>query len=140
MSGKKQRVPDVTEYGEQAMLPGSSTPSTRRRVGPVERGVDKACRTARVEGVLTDLDAGTVQLAKTLARTVDWCHSNTEPHTLTMAAARLSEVLTKLKLEPAAREVKQGVKSGIDWDAALAEFSSPAEGPGAPQSRDTPQP
>jgi hypothetical protein len=133
MSNKKDRRLDITESGEQEKLPGTDVP---RVVGPVELAVEKSILDAAENDELQMLDAGASALALQLARTVDWCHTNAEPHTLTLASARLSELLTKLKLEPASREPKGGKHGGINWDAELANLAAAEEGTGSPPNRD----
>ena len=52
---------------------------------------------------LTPQDGAAVALLRESARAVDWCGKNGERHTQALHIARMSELLTKLRLEPSAR-------------------------------------
>lgn len=140
MSRAKDRLPTFTDNGVQDTLPGSSTSDTSPKVGKVQRGVNEAIARARLEGKLdARLDNGAVALARVLAESVDWCRANGEHHTMVMAAARLSDLLTKLQLEPAARAIRAVNNGGIDWNAELAQLSTPTQGSGTTPDRDATQ-
>ena len=116
---KKERSPDPAE---QPALPGTAQ---RRYIGPIERSLAKALRAAREREDITDQDHAAVAAARSTARLVDWCERNREPHTQTLAVKQLSELLTKLRLEPSSRG------SGVTpdgWDAAAADLGTPAGG------------
>ena len=115
---RKATPPDATDL-EQPALPGTATPKWR---GPVERSIAKAIRAGEFE----DLDAAAVALLRSSARVVDSCERNGERHTHTMAVARMSELLTKLRLEPSARG--EGVSEPDAWDHALANLGTATSG------------
>lgn len=115
---RKPRPADPSDI-EQPAMPGLSV--TRWR-GPVERSITRAIKA----GGFDDLDAAAVALLRSSARVVDSCERNGERHTHTMAVARMSELLTKLRLEPSARG--EGVTEHDEWDRALADLGTPAPG------------
>lgn len=115
---RKQR-PLEPETVEQPAMPGMAV--TRWR-GPVERSITRAIKAGEFE----DLDAAAVALLRSSARVVDSCERNGERHTHTMAVARMSELLTKLRLEPSARGEGGGEPDA--WDHALAHLGTATTG------------
>ena len=91
--------------------------------GPVERSI---AATVRAAGHLDGMDAAAVALLRSSARAVDWCERNGERHTQALHIARMSELLTKLRLEPSARG--EGVTAPDAWDRALQDLGTPAGG------------
>lgn len=123
--GRRTQEPATAQLYDAPILPGVT--ATRWR-GPVERSVAATIRAAEH---LDAQDGTAVALLRSAARVVDSCERNGERHTHTMAVARLSELLTKLRLEPSARG--EGVTEPDEWDRALADL-------GTPQAGDAPQP
>lgn len=117
-----RRASEPTGAGDQhqqVAIPGTGVARWR---GPVERSIAATLRAASLE----DLDAAAVALLRSAARVVDSCERNGERHTHTMAVARMSELLTKLRLEPSARG--EGVNGPDEWDRALADLGTPTGG------------
>jgi hypothetical protein len=121
MGRKGQPRTDPDEWGDQLTIPGTAQ---RRKVGRAERSLNSSVAHARRAGFLSDFDNGAVGVARALARTVDWCESNGESHTLTLAAGRLSDLLTKLRLEPSSR----GVTDSDGFDRLLEDLGTPTFG------------
>lgn|SRR5574343_1240434 len=101
-------------------LPGMKVSRWR---GPVERSI---AATVRACGHLDDRDGAAVALLRSAARAVDWCERNGERHTQALHVARMSELLTKLRLEPSSRG--EGVTEPDAWDLALSTLGTPAGG------------
>jgi hypothetical protein len=115
MAASRSKSRDARVETQQAPLPMTAP---RRRVGSVERSI---ARTLRAATHLTDMDHTAVALLRSAARNVDACTANSERHTHALAVARMSELLTKLHLEPDARG--GGDRAPDEWSRALKELT-----------------
>lgn len=107
----------------QADQPHLPMTSVRRKIGTVERAIAKSIKAAEH---LQDMDGAAVALLRSAARNVDACTANSDRHTHAMAVARMSELLTKLHLEPDSRG--EGVKEKSAWDRIVEELGSTESG------------
>ena len=123
MASARSRSTSKSDNLDQPALPGTATPRWR---GPVERSITKRLMS---EAGLEDIDGPAVALLRSTARAIDWCEKNGERHTQALHVARMSELLTKLRLEPSARG--EGVTELDEFDRALAEFTSTSGGDGS---------
>lgn len=71
---------------------------------PPRRAVETAVRASIEAASLDDRDEGAGELAASLARAVDLAHKRQDPYAIAAAGRELRETLTRLRLDPVARE------------------------------------
>ena len=90
----------LTAQGQLFDDPAAGRGAVRRVEAAVVAAVDEGVR----QGVVTSLDGGLAALAVACGRAVDVALTRNDPYGVAAAAQRLTECLTRLKLDPSARE------------------------------------
>jgi hypothetical protein len=118
---------DPRNTGSQPPLFGAELASGRGPARRVESAVTAAVQEGIRQGIVTTLDGGLAALAVECGRAVDVASGRHDPYGVAAAAQRLAEALTRLRLDPSAREA--GRPDGVSQ--LLAQLAQPSLGDAA---------